>query len=225
MKKHLAFFDLDKVLYNDHTFFQVVKDEIDNDFISKECWNPIMDELDKYRDGSQEYKVAAHNLLKIWANALKGKKLNKAKLLFKKFLSENSNNFYPWVFDTIEALKPKYNIYIVTSNVRFLAEEVTKVLGVKGYLATEFEVQNGLFTGNILGDISQGKMYVSHIIGKNKEKSLAVGDSENDVGMLEAVEIPVCIHPNKKLEEIAKQKNWKIINDNNAKDFFCSLVS
>ena len=41
--------------------------------------------------------------------------------------------------------------------------------------------------------------------------SVAVGDSASDVSMMELVELPIALNPEKKLYEHAKKRSWKIV--------------
>jgi phosphoserine phosphatase len=38
-------------------------------------------------------------------------------------------------------------------------------------------------------------------------------DSKNDLPLLEAVNMPIAVNPDKNLKNIAKSKNWMIINN------------
>ena len=41
--------------------------------------------------------------------------------------------------------------------------------------------------------------------------SVAVGDTEGDISMLELVDNPICFNPNKRLFTYAKRNGWKVI--------------
>jgi phosphoserine phosphatase len=97
-----------------------------------------------------------------------------------------------------------------------IAEAVVSIYQLDGYLSTMFEVKNGVFTGKVLSTLANGKHIVKDIISKYKDNSLAVGDSENDISMLEQVKVPICINPSEELLLEAKRRNWLVINDKDA---------
>ena len=67
---------------------------------------------------------------------------------------------------------------------------------------------------------------VSDILAKHgKGGSIAVGDSENDIGMLELVEHPVCISPSEELKKYASSQNWIMTNPNQATKIFNTILS
>jgi len=47
--------------------------------------------------------------------------------------------------------------------------------------------------------------------GLTLEQSLAVGDSETDIGMLDMVETPIAFNPNSLLYAHAKRRGWKVV--------------
>ena len=66
---------------------------------------------------------------------------------------------------------------------------------------------------------------VSDILAKHgKGGSIAVGDSENDIGMLELVEYPVCISPSEELKKYASSQNWIMTNPNQATKIFNTIL-
>jgi phosphoserine phosphatase len=44
-----------------------------------------------------------------------------------------------------------------------------------------------------------------------KERSVAVGDTDGDIALLESVSRPICFNPNQELYAHAKWRNWEII--------------
>ena len=93
-----------------------------------------------------------------------------------------------------------------------------------GYLCTNFEVVDGVFTGSILNSLADGKHVVEELLSNYDNNNFAFGDSENDIGMLERVKNPVCINPTEKLLEVAKEKGWMVVNDDDAYEKVSKLL-
>ena len=69
------------------------------------------------------------------------------------------------------------------------------------------------------------KGIVAELLNKyGKDGSMAVGDSENDADMLDKVKYPLVMEPNEKLEQIAKAKNWEVVNRNTITDIIMTHV-
>ena len=72
------------------------------------------------------------------------------------------------------------------------------------------------FTGEVidLHLIANKANIVRRAVEKEKltlKNSVAVGDTEGDIPMLELVDTPICFNPNAKLYRIAKLNGWKVI--------------
>ena len=105
---------------------------------------------------------------------------------------------------------------VITSSV------AAKRFGIKNLIATEPE-ENHLheFTGKVKGlpNFQHGK--VTHVenwlesLGfnwGNLENSIFYSDSMNDLPLLEKVKTPIATNPDPRLESLAKERSWKIIN-------------
>ena len=73
IKKSIALFDIDKTIYNQHSFFPASKYLIEKGLFVTETWTRIESELTKYNSKLQTYSYTANNLLKIFGEALEGK--------------------------------------------------------------------------------------------------------------------------------------------------------
>ena len=104
------------------------------------------------------------------------------------------------------------------------AEAVKEMFGLDGYLCTNFEVVDGIFTGKTLNSLADGKHIVEELLSNYGGKTMAFGDSENDIGMLDKVTIPICINPTPELLSYAQEKGWNIVSDETAYKKILSLL-
>jgi phosphoserine phosphatase len=122
-------------------------------------------------------------------------------------------------------ISKSYDIFLVTTNVRFITEAIAKILNIKSYICSELEIEKGIFSGRVKMTLAGNKNIVSGILKKyGKTGSIAVGDSENDIDMLRVVDLPVVFEPDKKLKEIADAHGWVIIDRNNAHGTIMGLI-
>ncbi len=215
--KKVAFFDLDKTIYNAHSFFQLVEHEIEQGRVKQKTWEKIQKILSDHESGGLSYSMATNMLLKNFALDLEGQKYTNLLEDVKEFFMKNLQNFYPYFKEILPKLKKTHDIYIITANAQFVAEAIVDQFGLVGFVSSEFEVEKGLFTGKVLKSLANGKSMVLGILTKfGKSDSIAVGDSENDIGMLELVEFPICINPSEELKNHANKHNWIVIDPNQA---------
>jgi len=110
---------------------------------------------------------------------------------------------------------------IITATNRFLTEPIAEAFGVEHLIATEPEIVNGRFTGDIVGApcMREGKIIRLEKWLKARNASLAdfpeswfYSDSINDLPLLERVTHPVAVDPDARLEKIARERGWRTLS-------------
>ncbi|MGO1232915.1 MAG: HAD family hydrolase [Marinobacter sp.] len=111
-----------------------------------------------------------------------------------------------------------HTLMIITATNRFITEPIAHKLGVEHLIATEPELVNGRFTGEVAGTPSfqEGKVERLNDWLAGNGESLAgawfYSDSRNDVPLLEKVDNPVAVDPDPTLEQIARERNWPVMS-------------
>lgn len=113
IKKSIALFDIDKTIYNQHSFFPASKYLIEKELLATETWPRIENELNKYNNKLQTYSVATNNLLKIFSEALEGKIFDEVQVAVKNFIEETRDDFYKYFIDLVPVLKQTHDIYVL----------------------------------------------------------------------------------------------------------------
>ncbi len=72
------------------------------------------------------------------------------------------------------------------------------------------------FTGVVIGEeVIEDKANIVKRVFAHEDVtpagSIAVGDTEGDISMLESVSQPICFNPNKALYEYAQEMGWKVV--------------
>ncbi|MDR9423792.1 MAG: HAD family hydrolase [Marinobacter sp.] len=111
-----------------------------------------------------------------------------------------------------------HTLMIITATNRFITEPIAHKLGVEHLIATEPELVNGRFTGEVAGTPSfqEGKVERLNDWLAGNGESLAgawfYSDSRNDVPLLEKVDNPVAVDPDPTLEQIARERGWPVMS-------------
>ncbi len=224
--KRLALFDIDGVIYDGHSIFDLIQDQEKSGFIKKGLWNYILTLLEKYKEGEMNYKQAADAMLLAHSQKLIGKSYDDLVTENVDFIERNKNKIFPYFSSLISKLQKDYDVYLVTTNFDATAGAFTKYFGLTGSLSSKIGQENGLIDGSIKLSLGGNKGIVKDLIEKyEKEGSIAVGDSENDADMLDLVEFPLAMEPNEKLQAIAKEKGWETVNRDTITDIIMTHVS
>lgn len=111
-------------------------------------------------------------------------------------------------------------VVITTATSDFVASGVIPVFGIdlSHALMTRIECIEGRYTGNVLGvaNFQEGKIVNAKAwIQDNPQKfdkKIAYSDSLNDLPLLQWVDEAICVTPDEKLTEHARQNNWRIVD-------------
>ncbi|MFL6062082.1 MAG: HAD family hydrolase [Marmoricola sp.] len=107
-------------------------------------------------------------------------------------------------------------VWLVTAAPIEIATIIARRLGLTGALGTVAEHINGVYTGNLVGEMLHGPAKGEAILalaareGLDLSRCSAYSDSYNDVTMLSLVGDPCAINPDSKLRAHAKAEGWRI---------------
>lgn len=223
--KKVAFFDIDGTIYGKSVFLLLAKYAIQQGWITPMVWAKLLNPLEESNFGKTIKSDKANRFLESVAKELKGKSFDDVCIGVREFFLKNKTHFYPYFEKILPKLKESYDTYIITTNAQFVAKPLVDLFGLAGYISSEFEVVGGIFSGKVAKSLANGKFEVSEILKKyGKEGSIAVGDSENDISMLEQVEFPICMNPSDILKEYAEKQGWVITTSDNAEQTFNRIL-
>lgn len=117
---------------------------------------------------------------------------------------------------TQEHLKSGRQVWLVTATPVEVASVIAERLSLTGALGTVAEVEDGIYTGRIVGEILHGAAKGHAVLALAEKENLdltrcwAYSDSYNDIPLLTSVGNPVAINPDSKLRQHAKDNNWPI---------------
>lgn len=109
-------------------------------------------------------------------------------------------------------------LLVITSTNRFIAQPICEALSIDTLIATEPEMIDGQFTGQIVGvpSYAEGKVIrFNQWLSDNQERnegSYFYSDSINDLPLLLEVANPIAVDPDAQLREQAQNRGWEIIS-------------
>ena len=107
------------------------------------------------------------------------------------------------------------HLVIITATNRFITEPTKDIFDIHDLIATEPEMKNGSFTGEVQGTPSFGHGKVTRLkewlenTNLSLEGSYFYTDSRNDIPLLELVTHPITVDADEKLSEHAEKYNWQ----------------
>ncbi|NOR43244.1 MAG: HAD-IB family phosphatase, partial [Gammaproteobacteria bacterium] len=105
---------------------------------------------------------------------------------------------------------------IITATNSFVTGPIAEAFKVDDLIATEPEIVNGQYTGQVAGTpCFQGGKIIRlnqwlESTAHDLEDSTFYSDSHNDLPLLEQVTTPIAVDPDDELKSIALERNWEI---------------
>lgn len=133
------------------------------------------------------------------------------------FESRLVQSIYPEARAEISALREAgAEIWIVSASYGFMVAPFAEHLGARGWFGTHLEVEEGRFTGRIVGRIPgrevKGALVRDVIAARALDRGAchAYGDSVNDADMLRAVGHGHVVNPRGELAKLAEAAGWEV---------------
>ncbi|MDO5668496.1 MAG: HAD family hydrolase [Corynebacterium sp.] len=108
-----------------------------------------------------------------------------------------------------------HDVIIISASASHLVDLIAEELGITQVVATELEVRDGRFTGEVLffckGEAkAQAITDLAHDNDYDLAHSYAYSDSATDIPMLQAVGNPVAVNPDRAMKKAALENGWDI---------------
>jgi len=107
-------------------------------------------------------------------------------------------------------------VAIISNSTTYNVQPLAQHLGILHVLATQLEVQAGLFTGNYIEPLCfrHGKIFwaerLARQLGVNLGDSTFYTDSITDLPLLERVKYPRIVNPDPRLRALARKRGWPV---------------
>jgi len=112
------------------------------------------------------------------------------------------------------------HLLIITSTNRFITQPIAEKLGISDLIATEPEIKEGRYTGEIIDEPSYAEGKIIRLEKWLKERNWVFenietwfySDSRSDLPLLRKVKHPIAVDADATLRAEAERQNWSIIS-------------
>jgi len=217
IKKRVVFLDLDNTLIAGHSQKLFMRYLLKKGLLSKRLCFRIALQYFSYELGILDnFK----QLREVAFSMLKGVSANKMSMLYDNFFKEIiAARLRLSMVNIINLHKARSDILVlITASMHDVAERISDSLGLDYVIATELEIENGLYTGRIL----KGPIYADEkakIANKFLQdnhltlcESFCYTDHISDLPLLFLVDNPTVVSPGPALRGIAIRMAWPVIH-------------
>jgi HAD superfamily hydrolase (TIGR01490 family) len=216
--KKVAIFDIDGTLFRSSLLVELVKELVNEGVFPKKAKLEYDRAEEKWLNRKGSYADYLRTLIRSYMKHLKGVKYADVHRVSEKVVEIHKDRVYRHTRDLIKDLKKKkYYLVAISQSPKVILDMFCQRMGFDKVYGRLYETgPQGKFTGKVvdLHLIANKANVVRRVIkkeGLTLKDSLAVGDSEGDIPMLELVDHPICFNPNSKLYKHAKRTGWKVV--------------
>lgn len=213
-KQNVVFFDVDNTLINGQSQKILGQYLYKNRIINLILYLKILILFIGYRCGIVNPLRAGKVFIKYFA----GYKKEFVEELFKDFFEEKiKSRFYSQSLNLIKEHKRKGDkVILVSTAIEEIVNPIKEYLNIDYAISTQLECNEGIYTGEIKNSLMYKEKKLDAIkkfLQENNstlEGSFYYTDHLSDLRILELVDNPIVINPDRLLRQIARQRKWKI---------------
>tara|TARA_B100000745_G_scaffold64494_3_gene38067 strand:+ start:5346 stop:6032 length:687 start_codon:yes stop_codon:yes gene_type:complete len=218
MQQKVAFFDIDGTVFRSSLLVELVEGLITAEHLSSSARDDFYKEYLAWRNREGTYEAYINATVKVFVNNIKGMHYGVLADVGREVVAVQSKQVYRYTRDLIEKLK-KQNYYVVaiSQSPKTILDDFCANYGFDKVYGRVYELgPTDKFTGKIIDEeiIANKANVVARVLESDKftiDNSVAVGDTEGDISMLDKVAMPICFNPNNTLYQHAKRMGWKVV--------------
>lgn len=218
-KQPVAFFDIDGTLFRSSLLIELVKQLVAEGIFPKDASEEYESELLSWRGREGSYEQYIDAVIKTFLKHIKGVHYGEFADIGRRVVAMQSKYVYRYTRDLIKRLKQDgYLLIAISQSPKTILDEFCGQYGFDKVYGRVYEIgPQDRFTGETVDEhlIQNKANIVKRVFDKNPsltaDFSLAVGDTEGDISLLESVSEAVCFNPNKILYAHAKRAGWEVV--------------
>ena len=216
--REAAFFDIDNTIVRGASLFHLARGLASRDFfkasdVATFAWKQV-----KYRVAGSEDADDMASAIEVALSFVAGHTVDEVTTLGDEIFDERlEGKLYAGTIELAhEHLDAGEQVWLVSAAPVEIAGIIASKLGLTGALGTVSEVQDGKYTGRLVGAPLHGPAKAEAVKALAHREDLdlsqcsAYSDSFNDVPMLSLVGMPVAINPDGKLRRHARSLGWRV---------------
>lgn len=217
--KRVAFFDIDGTVFRSSLLIELVEALVSAGVFPTAAREVYEVEYMAWRKREGSYDAYIQAVIKSFLSHIKGVHYGEFADVGRQVVARQSKYVYRYTRDLIKKLKAEdYMIVAISQSPKTILDDFCRQYGFDKVYGRIYEIgPQDCFTGAVSEEylIQNKANIVKRVFEKHKDlsrdESIAVGDTEGDVSLLEAVENPICFNPNLQLYTHAKRRGWEVV--------------
>ncbi len=216
--KKVAFFDLDGPLLSRPPILDFAEFLTRKKMFPEETMAAIRKLYNDYKAGTIPYSNFSLNGIDHYMEGMVGRKAEELQAAAKEF-TDNIEGIHPYSKALLAFLKSKgyFIVGISASTEDILKSHMKHLFGIDLLYTTKIEVVDGKmapqFETHLGREYAKESIMMNFLYNNNMDfnRSMAFGDTLNDVPLLRFVGMPIALNPNHELRDYAATKGWQVL--------------
>ncbi len=216
LQRPIAAFDLDGTLYRGNLVSRLCKELCRRGYFSGLYAQHMAGLFVKHDERQIPYRRYEQSLVQLMLVAIRGKSQSELIRVANHVIADAVSQNFAFTATLLNAIRNSHDCIAVTGGLRETAEDLAEHWGFNVCYSSILEVKDGLYTGNVIttpvrnkGGTVRTREKTEH--GSTLECSIAIGDTQSDISLLEAVERPIAFNPDSELAAWAQKESWPVV--------------
>lgn len=215
----VAFFDIDGTVFRSSLLIELVEQLITEGVFPLVARERYIDEYMSWKDREGKYEEYINAVIATFVEYIKGVHYGDFADIGRQVVAVQSKRVYRYTRSLINELKSDgYYLVAISQSPKTILDDFCEQYGFDKVYGRVYEIgPQDRFTGAITDEhlIQNKSNIVKRVFDRNPhlttDGSVAVGDTDGDIPLLESVERPICFNPNKMLYTHARRMSWPVI--------------
>lgn len=215
----VAFFDVDGTIFRSSLLIELVEGLIRQGVFPKEAALVYEESHEAWRNREGGYEEYINDVVASFLEHIKGVHYGDFADIGRAVVASQRRRVYRYTRDLVDSLKKEgYFLVAISQSPKTVLDDFCMQYGFDKVYGRMYEIgPQDRFTGVVTDEhlIKNKANIVKRVIDHNPnltlEDSIAVGDTEGDIPLLELVKHPICFNPNEALYTHAKRMKWEVV--------------
>jgi len=218
-QKPVAFFDIDGTLFRSSLLIELVDELILAGLFSSEVTDEYAAQHAAWLARTGTYEAYIGAVIRAFMNHIVGISYGDFAAIGHRVVLEKGGRVYRFTRDYIKQLKSQgYAVIAISQSPKIILDDFCEDFGFDKVYGRMYEVDDtDCFTGVVMDEhlIEDKAKIVARVLERHQDltldNSIAVGDTDGDISLLESVTKPICFNPNQALFDHAKKQDWSVV--------------
>ena len=216
-KRKFAAFDIDGTLVR-WQFFHAIVHALGERGLIDAATHQIIHEARmtwKNREHTESFRAYESTLVHAYLTALEHISESDHASVIDGVFEEYRDQLFTYSRDLLRACKQEGRlIFVISGSHEIILKKLAEHLGIDDFIGAVFEFKAGKYTGIRQTPVEDKAAALRKLVEKHNATftdSIAIGDSESDIAMLELVDRPIAFNPSKGLFTVAQTNGWTVV--------------